>query len=75
MISDEEVELALSFKRQLNEKIDLSKQKQIEIDKQEKELNILLIETEKAKEKFEKQAVDYRNTLKTLREQIVFERE
>ena len=75
MISDEEVELALSFKRQLNEKIDLFKQKQIEIDKLEKELNILLTETEKAKEKFEKQAVDYRNTLKTLREQIVFERE
>ena len=75
MISEEEVELALSFKCQLNEKIAYFNQKQIEIKNQEKELQILLIATEKAKEKFEKQAIEYRNTLKRLKEQIAFERE
>ena len=71
MISQEECELIVSFKRQLEEKIDLYNKKQEEIDKQGKELQILTDEIAKSQEIIK----EYKETLSLLRKQIVFERD
>ena len=74
MITLEEAELALSFRRQLNEKIETFNQKLKESEQQERELQILVTKTEAAKVKFEKQAAEYREMLQNLRKQIELER-
>ena len=71
MLSQEECELIVSFKRQLEEKIDLYNKKQEEIDKQEKELQILTDEIAKSQQIIK----EYKETLSLLRKQIVFERD
>ena len=71
MLSQEECELSVSFKRQLEEKIDLYNKKQEEIDKQEKELQILTDEIAKSQQIIK----EHKETLSLLRKQIVFKRD
>ena len=71
MLSQEECELIVSFKRQLEGKIELYNEKQKEIDNKEKELQILTDEIAKSQQIIK----EYKETLSLLRKQIVFERD
>ena len=75
MISDEDLELIQSFKRQIDEKINIFNEIHAAVLQQEQELRILKQKTEDAKLEFDKQANEYKNTLSMLRTQIKFERE
>ena len=71
MISQEECELIVSFKNQLEEKVKVYNEKQKEIEKQEKE--VIALRNEIAKNQI--LVEEYQNTLSSLRKQIIFERE
>ena len=75
MISEEELQLIQSFKRQIDEKINIFHERHAAVLQQEQELRILKQKTEDAKLEFDKQADEYKKTLSMLRTQIKFERE
>ena len=71
MMSQEESELIVSFKNQLEEKVRVYNEKQKEIEKQEKEVIALRNKIVKNQILVE----EYQNTLSSLRKQIIYERE
>ena len=71
MISQEECELIVSFKNQLEEKVKIYNEKQKEIEKQEKEVIALTNKIAKNQILVE----EYQKTLSSLRKQIIHERE
>ena len=71
MMSQEESELIVSFKNQLEEKVRVYNEKQKEIEKQEKE--VIALRNEIAKNQI--LVEEYQNTLSSLRKQIIYERE
>ena len=71
MISQEECELIVSFKNQLEEKVKIYNEKQKEIEKQEKEVIALTNKIVKNQILVE----EYQKTLSSLRKQIIHERE
>ena len=73
--SIEEAELLESFKRQLNDKIQIFHERHAAVLKKEHELRVLNQKIEDAKLEFDKELAENQKTLETLREQIKFERE
>ena len=73
--TSEEVELCQSFKRQLDSSVNLFKQTNSAVEKQEKELMILKQKTVNARESYNIQMKKCQETLIKIKNEIAFERE